>query len=41
MHITVYDHSDTPYVLEHVTRIQKELEGDTIIMHDAMDGWSR
>lgn len=38
MRITIYDHSENPLVLEHVTRIEEELEGDTIVMHDDVDG---
>ena len=38
MHIVIYDHSDNPLVLEHVTRIDEELEGDMVILYDEVDG---
>lgn len=38
MRIVIHETSDTPLILDHVTRIEEELEGDTVIIYDQQEG---
>lgn len=38
MKVVLYQHTEAPLILTHVVRIEEENEGDTIIIHDLVDG---